>query len=173
MWLFDRSDGACRAFEAQLEDCVEALVAGAPARPAPALAAHLQLCDRCREALDLASQASALVREFAVPVPDSLAHDPFFAARVSARIRENAGRAGEFWPQLESVSIRMMAYAASLALLLGALSASGFARLAQPAVARLRSADLRVLSPESNPAPVNPDDVVVALLSSERGRQPR
>jgi hypothetical protein len=173
MWLFNRTDGACRAFEARLEDYLETLDAGAPLRPDPDLAIHLAECARCRQALDLASHAGPLVREFAIPVPGSLAGDPFFAARVSARIRENAGRAGEFWPQLESVSIRMMAYAASLAILLGALSASGFARLAPPAAVRLRPPDLRVLSPESNPAPVNPDDVAVALLSSERGRQPR
>jgi hypothetical protein len=173
MWFFNRTDGACPAFEAQLEDYLEALDTGASARPDPDLAVHLADCARCREALELASHAGALVREFAVPVPDSLAGDPFFAARVSARIRENAGRAGEFWPQLESVSIRMMAYAASLAILLGALSASGFVRLAPPATAGLRPADLRVLSPEANPAPVNPDEVAVALLSSERGRQPR
>ncbi len=172
MWLFNRRDGACRAFEAPLEDYLEALDAGAAARPAPALAAHLQNCARCREALDQARHASALVREFAIPVPASLAGDPLFAARVSARIRTNARRAGEFWPQLEFASIRMMAYALSVAILLGALSVSGVARMAQPA-ARLRSADFRVISPESNPAPVNPDDVAVALLSSERGRSQR
>lgn len=173
MWFFNRSGGACPAFEARLEDYLEALDAGAPLRPDPDLAVHLADCARCRQALELASHAGALVREFAIPVPGSLAGDPFFAARVSARIRENAGRAGDFWPQLESVSIRMMAYAASLAILLGALSASGFARISQPVVASLRPADFRVMSPEANPAPVNPDDVAVALLSSESGRQPR
>jgi len=173
MWLFNRSEGACRAFEAPLEDYLEALEAGTAARPTAALAAHLQGCARCREALDHARHASSLVREFAIPVPGSLAGDPFFAARVSARIRESAGRAGELWPQLASVSIRMMAYALSVAILLGALSVSGVARMAQPAAARLRPADFRTISPESNPAPVNPDDVAVALLSSERGRQQR
>ena len=172
MWLFNRRDGACRAFEALLEDYLEALDAGAPFRPDPDLAVHLADCARCREALDLASHAGALVREFAIPVPASLAAGPLFAARVSARIRTNAGRAGEFWPQLEFASIRMMAYALSVAILLGALSVSGVARLARPA-ARLRSADFRAISPESNPAPVNPDDVAVALLSSERGRSQR
>ena len=172
MSFFNRSDRACRAFDAQLEDYLEALQAGSAVRPDAALAAHLAACPRCGQALDGARASAALVREFAIPVPDSLAQDPFFAARVAARIRENSGRAGEFWPQLESVSIRMMAYALSLAVLLGALSASGFARMAQPA-AGLRPADPRAVSLASGPAPVNPDEVVIALLSSERGRQQR
>ncbi|HKO03508.1 MAG TPA: hypothetical protein VJW51_02110 [Candidatus Acidoferrales bacterium] len=172
MWFFNKTDGACPAFEVRLEEYLEGLQPGSVAHPDPVLATHLAGCLRCREALDQAREASALVREFAIPVPDSLAHNPFFAARVAARIRENSGRAGEFWPQLESVSIRMMAYALSLAVLLGALSASGFARLSQPA-ASLRPADPRAISLASGPAPVNPDEVVIALLSSERGRQQR
>ena len=173
MWFFTRNkgEGACRAFEASLEEHLEALDAAPGARPAPALAAHLDGCAACREALDAAREAGALVREGAIRVPDSLANDPFFAVRVGARIRENMGRSGEFWPQLETVSLRFMGYALSLAVLLGALSASGVTRAGQPAAARFRPADPRAISPEANPAPVNPDEVVVALLSSERGRQ--
>lgn len=179
MWFFSRNkgEGACRAFEPMLEEHLEALDDAPGARPAPALDAHLAGCAACRDALDAAREAGALVREAAVPVPDSLAGDPFFAVRVGARIRESMGRSGEFWPQLQTVSLRLMPYALSLALLLGALSASGFTRRYQRSMARARAAvsradASRAISPEfADPAPVNPDEVVVALLSSERGRQ--
>jgi len=177
MGFFSKSGAAtCPAFEARLEDYLDGLRPGAVAFPDPLLAAHLSTCARCREALDHALEASAMVREFAIRVPESVGDNPFFAARVSALIREHRAPVGEFWPQLESISMRIMAYALSLAILLGALSASGFARVGQSrsgGTARFRRADPRLISPESNPAPVNPDDVVVALLSSERGRQQR
>jgi predicted anti-sigma-YlaC factor YlaD len=173
MWFFNRRNRACRAFEAHLEDYLEALEAGSASEPGPALAAHLAACAACREALDLAREAGPLIREAAVPLPESLAANPYFAARVSARIREHAGHSGEFLPQLESVSLRLLAYAMSLVVLLGALSVSGVTRSSQPPMARLRPADPRAVSPELNPAPANPDDVVIALLSSERGREPR
>ncbi len=173
MWPFHRSDRACRAFEARLEDYLESLDSASAARPDPALAAHLAACSGCREAFDLASQAGPLLRQAGLSVPDSLASDPFFAVRVSARIREHAGRSGEFLPQLQTVSLRVMAYALSLAVLLGALSAAGVTRTSRTPAPRLRTAGLRAVSPEVNPAPANPDDVVIALLTSERGRQPR
>jgi hypothetical protein len=170
MWFFSSRDRACRGFEAPLEDYLESLENRPGARPGAALAAHLAACPECLTALDEALAASVLVREAAIPVPASLAADPYFAKRVSARIREHAARPSEFWPQLETASIRLMAGALSLAILLGALSASGVTRTAQPTMARLRPADPRAISPEMN-APVNPDDVVVALLSNEHGRQ--
>jgi hypothetical protein len=170
MWFLNRRTRACRAFEVPLEDYLEALEADAGARPDPALALHLAGCAACRRDLELAGHAGPLVREAAVPVPESLAADPYFAARVSARIREQAGRSGEFLPQLESVSLRLLAYAMSLVVLLGALSVSGVTRTSRPPVTRFGPADLHAISPEANPAPANPDAVVYAVLSSERGR---
>ena len=175
MWsfrrLFSKEDGgACSAFEARLEDHLEALDESPRARPDAALAAHLESCAPCRDALAYAREASVLVRDHAIAVPESLADDPFFANRVTARIRENAQHAGDFWPQLEKVSIRLVAYAMSLAILLGALTASGVTRTQQPTAARNR-AGVRTVSFDSNPAPVNPDDVVMAVLTTEQGRQ--
>jgi predicted anti-sigma-YlaC factor YlaD len=164
MWFLSSRNSACRAFEAQLEDLLEAGLEARPgARPNAALAAHLSSCPACREAFDAARESSSFVRQYAIRVPDALAGDPFFATRVSARIRENARRAGDFWPQLETVSLRLMAYAMSLAILLGALTASGVTRTSQPPVAR-------TVSFESNPAPVNPDEVILAVLTSGQGR---
>ena len=171
MWFFSSKNRACSVFEAPLDDFLEALETNTGARPPSALAAHLAACPACREALDAAQEAGALVREHAIRVPASLANDPFFATRVAARIRENARHASDFWPQLETVSLRLMAYALSLALLLGALSASGITRTTQQTAGRVPPAGPRATSLEANPTPVNPDEVVVALLSSEQGRQ--
>ncbi|HMD30583.1 MAG TPA: zf-HC2 domain-containing protein [Candidatus Acidoferrales bacterium] len=168
MWFFSRTKRDCRAFEAALEDYLDA---GPGGRPSAVLAAHLSACPECREALDAAQEVSAMVRHSAIPVPAGLAGDPYFATRVAARIRANASHAGEFWPQLESASLRMMAYALSVAILLGALSASGITRTGPPSEARLRPADPHAISPEVNPAPMNPDEVVMALLGSDQGRQ--
>ncbi len=173
MSLFHRRDQACPAYEARLEDYLETLEAEPSAKPDPSLAAHLSACPYCRDAFNLACAAGTLVREGAVAVPESLAADHFFAARVGARIRAQSARSGEFLPLLQSVSLRFMAAALSVGLLLGALSASGYTRAGRRAVGRLRGSDVLVISRNSNPAPVNPDDVVIALLSSERGRQPR
>lgn len=173
MWPFNRRDRACRSFEVRLEDYLESIDSAPAARPHPALAAHLAGCSACREAFDLACQAGPLVREGAVRVPESLSSDPFFALRVGARIREHVGRSAEFLPQLQSASLRLMAGALSLAVLLGALSAAGVTRTVRRPAASLQPAGLRALSPEVNLAPANPDDVVIALLTSERGRQPR
>jgi predicted anti-sigma-YlaC factor YlaD len=173
MWPFDRTNSACRSFEASLEDHLQSLAADPAARPSPALAAHLAACAACREAFDLACQAGPLVREAVTPVPESLASDPYFAVRVAARIREHAANSSEFLPLLQTVSLRLMVGALSFAFFLGVLSAAGVTRTSHPPAMAFRSAGFRAVSPEVNPAPANPDDVVIALLSSERGRQPR
>ncbi|HTQ85054.1 MAG TPA: hypothetical protein VMI93_02485 [Candidatus Solibacter sp.] len=170
MWLFTRSERACRAFEARLEDHLEALQADSSARPEPALAAHLSVCVACREDFDLARAAGPLVRESAIRVPESIAANPFFAARVGARIREHSVRSGEFLPLLEAVSLRLMAAALSVALFLGVLSASGLTRPNRPAAAGVHPAGIGAVSPEVNPAPANPDAVVIALLTTEHER---
>ena len=172
MSLFNRSDQACPQFEARLEEYLEALEAAPSARPAPDLAGHLAACAGCREAFDLACAAGPLVREAAIAVPDSLAADPFFAARVGARIREQAARAPEFLPMLQTISLRLMAAALTAALFLGAISASGVARVSPRSASRLRASDLRAISSNSNPTPVNPDEVIIALFSASGGGKP-
>jgi hypothetical protein len=152
--------------EAPLEDFLERSSADPSARPEPVLAAHLDSCAPCRLAFEEAMEAGALVRAAARPVPDSLAGDPYFAGRVTARLRRQLAKPVEFIPQLEAFSLRLMAAAITIAALLGALSVSGFPRSVRQASARLRPADLKTISPEVNPAPANPDEVVVALWSS-------
>jgi len=167
--LFNREDaaGACGAYEAALADHLEA---GPRSRPSAALAAHLESCAACSEALALAREGGALVRDHAIAVPPSLADDPYFATRVSARIREHGRHSGDFLPQLETASLRLMAYALSLAVLLGALTASGVTRSSQTVAGR-RASGVRTASFDANPAPVNPDDVILAVLTTQGGQR--
>jgi hypothetical protein len=173
MWYQRKAGRMCRDLEVRLEEFLEQLEEDPSARPAPQVAAHLAACESCRTALEETRQVGALLRSGRDPVSESLASDPFFAARVGARLRERVRTGAEFWPQLEAVSLRLMAAGLSIAVILGALAAWGVPNASRTATARLRPADVRVISPELNPAPANPDDVVVALWSTERGRQQR
>ena len=166
----DLGAGPCEGYEAPMEDYLEALERDAGARPEAALAAHLAACKGCRAALEELREVSALVRESALRVPERLAADPYFAVRAAARARESLSRGADFWPQLEKFALRFMVAACSAALMLGAMAIWGTQRSSAQAFARLRPADTRVLSPEVNPAPGNPDEVVVALWSSSAQR---
>jgi hypothetical protein len=173
MWFRPKNDRACRAMEGRLEEYLEQREADPSAKPAFEVAEHLAGCDPCRLTIQDARELNALVRAGREPLPESVALDPFFAARVGARLREQARRSGDFWPQLETVSLRLMAAGLSVAVLLGAMAAWGVPRGPRTVAARLRPADVHAISPELNPAPASPDDVVVALWSTERGRQQR
>lgn len=173
MSMSDSGARLCNGYEAPMEDYLEALERDAHARPEPALAAHLAACASCRAGLEEMREVSALVRDAAVRLPEALAADPYFAVRAAARARESVRRGGDFWPQLEAFALRFMAAALSVAIMLGAMAVWGTQRSSAQAIARLRPADMRVLSPEVNPAPRNPDDVVVALWSSSAQRSGR
>lgn len=160
----------CNGYEAPMEEYLEALAEDSSARPAAELGRHLAECAACRESLDEMQAVSAILRESAVRVPESLASDPYFAVRAGARARASVRRGAEFWPQLEAFSMRFMAAAISAALMLGAMAAWGSQRRVPQNMARLRPADYRFLSPETNPAPGSADEVVTALLT--RSAQP-
>jgi len=163
----------CDGYEAPMEDYLEALARDEAAQPAAALAQHLAGCAACRGALDDMREVSALVREAAVRLPASLAADPYFAVRAAARARESQRQSAEFWPQLESFAMRLMAGAITAALTLGAISIWGPQHIAAQGRPRLRPADSVLLSPVTNPAPGSTDDAVVTLLTSSGQRSGR
>jgi anti-sigma factor RsiW len=104
-------DHSCLEFEALLEDSLEGQLGGAEAK---SLAAHLETCARCREALDAARLTTHLFHA-AEPTPDP---GPGFARLVMARIREEQkSLKGSFWVPLVSFGWRF-AMTASLALVL-------------------------------------------------------
>lgn len=176
----------CRRFEARLEDRLESLRWELPVPVDRELSAHLESCQNCRLALEDARAAGALLRAAYEPVPESLTGNPYFASRVSARLRRAEGQqvAGtEFWPALEFLSLRLTAGALTLAILLGAwtiwigwpgsqqLATGGRARPGVESV-RSRSGEARVLFPETSRQPASADEVVLTLVSADdRGGQ--
>jgi hypothetical protein len=173
MRMPDSGVRACEGYEAPMEDYLEALERNDAAQPAPALAQHLAECAACRESLEDMREVTILVRGAAVRVPESLAADPYFAVRAAARARESLRQSADFWPQLESFAMRLMAGAITAALTLGAISVWGPQRIAAQGRQRLRPADSVFLSPVSNPAPGSTDDAVVTLLTSSGQRSGR
>ena len=102
--------GACHEWEERLETALES---GLDSE----LQAHLQRCTGCREALDAARFAGALLREHLEPAGTPPAA---FAARVIARIRvedaEQQSALTAFWRPMEQLASRL-ALAAAVAIL--------------------------------------------------------
>ncbi len=167
---------ACARLEARLEDHLEGLLADAPAVADDELAAHLATCTACREAVEEARWGSDILRAGREPLPESLTASPFFAARVAAHIRadrERAELAGEFWPALESLALRLTGAALSATLLLAAWAAWGGIGARRPALetTRTRPTEVRSLFPEAVRQPANADEVMLTLVSADDGRQ--
>ncbi len=176
-----RERWGCRRFEARLEDRLESLRWELPVPVDHELSAHLEVCEKCRMALEDARAACALLQAGSEPLPESMTSDPYFASRVAARVRaaesDHAGNT-DFWPALEFLSLRLTAGALSLALILGAWAAwagrGSSAQLAgrgrtRPAVeaVRGRAGEARVLFPETSRQPASGDEVVLTLVSSD------
>lgn len=183
MFFRKGSRGACPQNEALLEDTLEKLRSNRPLALDLELTAHLAGCAGCRRALEEAQQASGLLSKGRAALPESLTGDPFFASRVAARIRayEAARVAGaDFWPALETLSLRLSAAALSVALMLAGWAAwQRQAAPAQPVDAmrarsngtETRAVETRVLFPEMKRPPANAGEAMMVLASTENGRQ--
>ena len=177
------SRGACPQYEARLEDHLVDMRVGGPIAVDPELTVHMADCEGCRRALAEAVGASVLLRKGREALPESLLDDPFFASRVMARVRayETARVAGaDFWPALETLSLRLSAAALSVAMLLGAWAAwqRQAAPVATPESARVRTTlpdartlETRYLFPEMKRPPANAGEAMMVLASTENGRQ--
>jgi hypothetical protein len=182
--FFEMSNrGACSQMAARLEDYVGRLSAEGPQFADEELTVHLAGCERCRRAVEEARTVSALLLAGRGAAPDSRLSDPYFASRVMARIREyeTARAAGaEFWPALESLSLRLSGAALSAALILGAWAAWQWQTVrtsaAQSAQARSiagepRQPETRVLFPEMKRPPQDAGEAMLVMASAEQGRQ--
>jgi hypothetical protein len=180
------SGGACPQHEARLEDYLEKLRAGRALGVDLELTAHLAVCRGCRRAIEEAQQGGRLVSEGREALPESLTEDPFFASRVAARIRGyDATRvaAADFWPALETLSLRLSAAALAVALVLagwaswqgraaqGSLPPSQEVARARIAPGEVRQVSARVLFPEMKRPPDNAGEAMLILASTENGRQ--
>lgn len=178
-----RSRGACPQYEARLEEYVEKLRSSRPISADLELTAHIANCRGCRRAIDEAHAAAGLLARSCEPLPESLADDPFFAGRVAARIRAyDAARVtnSDFWPALETLSLRLSAVALIAALALAAWDSwpGRAVPAAAPEIARARATageartvSARVLFPEMKRPPDNAGEAILILASTENGRQ--
>ena len=174
---------ACPQYEARLEDHVETMRTGGPIALDADLTVHLVGCANCRRALDQAQEAGDLLLAAREALPESLTGDPFFAGRVAARIRAyEAARvaAADFWPALETLSLRLSGAALSAALILGAWAAwqgqtVPAAQVQSPRGltmgAETRPVESRYLFPEMKRPPANAGEAMMVLASTENGRQ--
>jgi anti-sigma factor RsiW len=143
-----------------------------PRATAERLAAHLEMCGGCREALDDLRISAKLVGETFEETADP---GPGFAHLVMARI-DAAERwmqaQRSFWRPFEAVAWRL---AFSAALALAFLFAYGLRASAPPASAPspvlVPQADAFVQSTSFSPAPSNSDEVLMAIAERHHEQQ--
>lgn len=156
---------ACKEYEARLEDLLE----GGTDPAVPELAAHLERCGGCRQALEAAHFGRELLREVLEPAGEPGAA---FAARVVANIRfEEARRlsAGAFWRPLERLASRL-ALSAAAALLVLAVYLFEYAPPRQHDQIGAQGGVTEVFSDPAAQPPANQDDVLMSLAERGHGR---
>ncbi len=157
-----RSDRTvCIGYELRLENYLDG--AEDPAATAE-LAAHLESCTRCREALVAARLGRELLREGLGPAKDPGAA---FTTRVMAGIRADEGRRQQFWRPLEVLASRL-ALTAAAALLVLTVYLYEFG----PASNRVQISSQSQFSeglPEPAAQPDSQDEVLLSLAGNSNG----
>ncbi len=153
---------ACKQYEAEWEGYLDRAQA-APAE-ADVLAAHLESCAACRQAVENARLAGSLIRESLESTPEP---SGAFATRVMANIRAEEERRQQFWRPLESLAARVALTAATL-LLASGFYLSQFAPQSNRADRKAQSDGEASLVPGSQPT--NKDEVLLTLAGNNHGR---
>ncbi len=172
MWNLRRDRTACRAYEAKLESYLDATARGlgACSRDAALVAEvekHLKGCARCRQALEDARLAGALLRG-ALEVTGE--PSTVFAARVAASIRAEQNRRlapVEFWRPLELLASRLAVIAAVVLLVLTVYTFEYAPRRTAPVASQ---PELTEGLPEPPAQPANKDDVLLLIAERSHGR---
>jgi len=164
---------ACPEYEARLEEALgqggdlQASAESAGVLQDAALAAHVGVCAGCRQALQAAREAQALLRSGLEATGEP---HPGLATRVLAEIRQREGRAEgawELWAPIEILA-RRLAWAAALVLLvlgayeLGVLDASHRTEMTS-------ANEMREIFPDPNRLPLDEDEVVERLAGNGNG----
>lgn len=160
---------ACRKYEAQLEDYFEGKLEAAQAAEVDA---HLRSCAACREAVEVAREASGLLRAAIAPAPDPGAA---FWANLRTAIalaeaeRESASlRAEDFWRSLEFLA-RRFAWSTALAVVVLTGYLAGFDAIHEERNGSAQ-AEIREVFAEPVNVPANNEEVLLTLVSRENGR---
>lgn len=159
----------CREYEGRLA-LLEDYANGDLAQTARAgLAAHLETCAACRQAVSDARLASALLAETLEPaaVPTG-----FFRTRMDALLRaeeERQRESLEFWPALERLASRLAMGSAVALVTLGAFLA-GMQIHDNLAVTDTRESEIREMVPRPVQLPANHEEVLATLVADGNGR---
>ncbi len=160
--LNTRSDRTvCIGYELRLENYLDGVEDPAATTE---LAAHLESCTRCREALEAARLGRELLREGLAPAKDPGAT---FTTRVMAGIRADEGRRQQFWQPLQVLAWRLaLTTAAALLVLTVYLYELG------PASDRVQVSWQSQVSeglPEPATQPASQDEVLLSLAGDSNG----
>ncbi len=109
----DRDRIACKPYEARLANLLDSTEDRAADEE---LAAHLERCPACQEALETSRLGRELLQQRLEPACEP---DGAFATRVLAAIREEEGRRLQFWRPFEVLASRLALTAALVLLVLG------------------------------------------------------
>ncbi len=153
---------ACEKYEARLANLLED--AEGPAAE-PDLAAHLERCPACREALEASRMGRELLQQGLEPAREP---DGAFATRVMASIRARESRRQEFWRPFEFLASRLALSAAVvlLALAVYVYEAAPNRNLAQ----NLAQTEVNEGFPELGGQAASQDEILGPLVENGNGR---
>jgi hypothetical protein len=156
---------ACRAYEGRLESLLEGRPDAADGPGDAELAAHLEKCAVCRDALDRAREAAQWLRATQNPAPDP---GDWFATRVMARIREEENKllAAPFWGPIESLASRLAMGVGMVVILL-----CGYVYESAPRQAPVTNGQTELTSefPQPPSHPADKDEVLASLSGENYG----
>ena len=155
---------ACRKYEPLLEDYLSGELAGTRAKE---VAEHLGACARCREAFELATASTHLLRALAPATGPGQDFSRLVMVRVRAAEEERIAERAGFWQSFVSLGWR---FAATATLALGILVTydAGWGRRAQPSASALRLINVSDFLAPSDPArpPANRDEALMMVAES-------
>jgi len=150
---------ACRIYEARLESALEG-------QQDAEVAAHLEACASCRQALDLARQAQHWLTQTHEPAADP---GPWFATRVMSRIREEQTKRvpSSIWAPIESFASRLAIGVGMILILLCAYVYETPRR--QPVETTNGQTEVTGEFPQVPTHPADKDEVLASLSGANNG----
>ena len=154
----------CKSYEKRLQDLEDYLDGRLDPALASEVAAHLDLCAACREAVELAPVAGELLRSALTPAGELTG--PSWT-RLHARlleIEQQRQNRGEFWASLEALAWRFSLSAAAVLVLMAAYLA-GFDSYVSQEKLSVQQTDSREIFPEPVLQPDSKDEVLITLAN--------
>lgn len=155
----------CQTYQARLDELEDYIEGRLDAAVRAGVESHLAACNACREAVEAAREAVALLQ--AAELERAPEPGLGFWTRLAARIRAEEASAADFWRSLEAFSWRMTWAAGVLLVLLGGYLLSF--DILQNHSSREQMVEFREVFPEP-PQPTTRGDVLLSLTTRDNGR---